>query len=141
MPLVPVRSSSSSSGNLSPAASAPATQFDSGDQCVFDISGTTDLGPNTGQTFQGTLSLGIGPDGAIDSGTLQLADGTTVPLVGQAIGRSLRLRVGSDAASVVTFTGSGVSPLDECAGIITGAFVGPGLQNVGVWTATARSGA
>jgi hypothetical protein len=120
---------------------APAAQFDSGNQCLFDISGTTDLGPNAGQTFQGTLSLGIGADGAIDSGTLQLADGTTIPLVGQATGRSIRLRIGTDPADVVTFTGSAISPLDQCTGVVTGAFVGPGLQNIGVWTATARTGA
>lgn len=128
--------------NNSFVSSLPTTQFDSaGNACLLDISGTTELGPNAGQTFQGTLSLTIGPDGAISSGTLQLTDGTTVPVVGQATGRSIRLRIGSDPASVVTFTGSAVSPLDQCTGDLAGAFTGPGLQNIGVWSASAQTGA
>lgn len=129
------------SSETEPASQAYAAQFDSGEQCLFDISGTTNLGPNAGQVFQGTLSLSIGPDGAIDSGTLQLSDGTTVPLVGQAIGRAIRLRIGADPEQAVTFTGSGIFPLDQCTGDLTGAFVGPDLQDIGVWIATARAGA
>jgi hypothetical protein len=121
----------------------PAAQFDSPGQgqCVLDISGTTQIGPNAGQTFQGTLSISIGSDGAIDSGTLQVAGGPSEPVVGQATGRSIRLRIGSDPDSMVTFTGSGVSPLDECTGDLAGAFTGPGLENIGFWSATAQSGA
>jgi hypothetical protein len=124
-----------------PSAPAPAFQFGSGDQCVLGIAGTVSLGPDTGQSFQGTLTMAIGQDGAIDSGTVQFSDGTSSPVVGQATGRSIRLRVGTDPEAVMTFVGSGVSPADQCTGEFSGAFAGPGVQNVGVWVAneTARA--
>jgi len=124
-----------------PAALAPAFQFGSGDQCVLGIAGTVSLGPNTGQSFQGTLTISIGQDGAIDSGSVQFTDGTNSPVVGQATGRSIRLRIGTDPASVMTFVGSGVFPVDQCTGDFSGAFAGPGVQNVGVWIANETQGA
>jgi len=124
-----------------PAVSAPAFQFGSGDQCVLGIAGTVSLGPNTGQSFQGTLTISLGQDGAIDTGTVQFTDGTTSPVVGQATGRSIRLRVGSDPATAMTFVGSGVFPVDQCTGDFSGAFAGPGVQNVGVWVANETAGA
>mgnify|MGYP001385442367 CR=1 FL=1 len=123
-----------------PSAPAAALQFGSGDQCQLSIAGTVSLGPNTGQSFQGALTISIGQDGAIDSGTVQFSDGTTSPVVGQATGRSIRLRIGTDPASVMTFVGSGVLPVDQCSGELSGAFAGPGVQNVGVWVANATSG-
>jgi hypothetical protein len=124
-----------------PVAPAPAVQFGSGDQCVLGIAGTVSLGPNTGQSFQGTLTISIGQDGAIDTGTAEFSDGTSSPVVGQATGRSIRLRVGTDPASVMTFVGSGVFPADQCTGDFSGAFAGPGVQNVGVWIANETQGA
>ena len=102
-----------------PAVSAPAIQFGSGDQCVLGIAGTVSLGPNTGQPFQGTLTISVG----------------------QATGRSIRLRVGSDPSTAMTFVGSGVFPVDQCSGDFSGAFAGPGVQNVGVWVANESQGA
>ncbi len=119
------------SGGALPKA---ANQFDSGG-CSFAISGVVELGPNAGQTFQGTLSMTIGQEGAIDSGTLQFADGTTVPVVGQVTGRSIRVRAGSDPNSTITFIGNGAVPIDQCTGDIAGGFMGTGLQNIGVWAA------
>lgn len=116
-------------------------QFGSGNQCVLGIAGTVSLGPDTGQTFRGTLTISIGQDGAIDSGTIQFQDGTTAPVVGQANGRSIRLRAGSDPASVMTFVGSGATSLDQCSGEFSGAFSGPGLQDIGVWIASETLGA
>ena len=124
-----------------PSTLASAIQFGSGDQCVLGIAGTVSLGPNQGQSFQGTLTLSVGQDGAIDSGTVQFQDGTTSPVVGQAIGRSIRLRVGTDPDSILTFVGSGMFPIDQCNGDLSGAFAGPGIENVGVWVATGSTGA
>jgi hypothetical protein len=123
------------------SAFAPAAQFGSGDQCTLGLAGTVSLGPNTGQSFQGTLTISIGQDGAIDSGTVQYSDGTTSPVVGQATGRSIRLRVGTDPDQVLTLVGSGVFPVDQCTGEFSGAFAGPGVQNVGVWVANETQGA
>ncbi len=120
---------------------APLMQFGGGDQCTLQISATVELGPTAGQSFQGTLSITVGDDGAIDSGTLQFSDGTSVPVVGQATGRSLRLRAGSAPDTTITFIGSGVFPVEQCSGDVTGAFAGPGLQTIGVWIATGSTGA
>jgi hypothetical protein len=112
-------------------------QFGGGDQCVLSIAGTVSLGPNTGQSFQGTLTISISDDGAIDSGTVDFSDGTSEPVVGQVTGRSIRLRLGSDANTALTFVGTGVFPIDQCSGELSGAFAGPGVENVGVWIANA----
>jgi len=122
-------------------ALVPSAQFDGAGQCVLEISATVQLGPTAGQSFQGTLSISVGPDGAIDSGTLQFSDGASVPVVGQATGRSIRLRAGSAPDTTITFVGGGVIPLDQCSGDLSGAFVGPGLQTIGAWMATATTGA
>jgi len=118
----------------------PIAQFDSTGQCVFSLSGTVELGPTADQSFQGMLSISIGPDGSIDSGTLQFSDGTSVPVVGQATGRSIRLRAGSAPETTITFIGSGVFPIEQCSGELTGAFAGPGLQTIGAWLATGTTG-
>ena len=122
-------------------AFVPSAQFDGGEQCVLSVSATVELGPTAGQSFQGTLSLSVGPDGAIDSGTLQFSDGTSVPVVGQATGRSIRLRAGSAPDTTITFVGSGVLPIEQCSDELAGAFVGPGLQTIGAWMATESTGA
>ena len=116
-------------------------QFDPGTTCDLGFSAAIELGPYAGQTMEGTLSLTIGADGAIDTGALQLDDGTSLPVVGQATGRSIRLRAGSDPSTVFTFVGSGEMPVDQCSGNLSGAFSGPGVQNLGVWTATESQGA
>ena len=45
-----------------------------------------------------------------------------MPAVGQATGRSIRLRIGSDPDSVITLVGSGVVPIEQCGGDLSGAF-------------------
>jgi len=132
---------SSSISEATGMAHAPAIQFDPGSTCDLTFTAAIKLGPAAGQSTQGTLSLTVGADGAIDAGSLVLDDGTSLPVVGQAIGRSIRLRAGGDSATVFTFTGSGENPVDQCSGNITGAFSGPGVQNLGVWSATASQGA
>lgn len=132
---------SSSTGQVAAFAAAPAFQFDPGTTCDYSFSAATKLGPNTGQSIQGTLSLTIGADGAIDTGSLQLDDGSSLPVVGQATGRSLRLRAGSDPDSVYTFVGGGEQPVDQCSGNLSGVFSGPGVQNLGAWSATESQGA
>ena len=132
---------SSSTGQAAGSTIAPAFQFDPGVTCDLSFSATTELGPNAGQTMKGTLSLTIGADGAIDTGSLQLDDGTSLPVVGQATSRAIRLRAGSDPSAVFTFTGSGENAIDQCSGKLFGAFSGPDVQNLGVWSATESQGA
>jgi len=130
---------SSDLGSTRPSGSGvrSLTQFGGGDECTLNIAGTVSLGPNTGQSFQGTLTISIGDDGAIDSGTVAFSDGTSEPVVGQVTGRSIRLRFGTDPSTALTFVGTGVFPVDQCSGELSGAFAGPGVENVGVWIANA----
>lgn len=127
-------------GDHQPLPRARLAQFDAAGQCRFNISGTTGLGPKTGQSFRGVLSFDIESDGAIDAGALQFEDGVSMPVVGQATGRSIRLRVGSDPSTVITLVGSGVFPVDQCTSDLSGAFAGPALDNVGVWLAVGPEG-
>ncbi|MBX3071290.1 MAG: hypothetical protein KF883_12375 [Thermomicrobiales bacterium] len=117
-----------------------ATQFGSLEQCHYDLTGATQIGSLAGESFQGTLSFALDDDGAIDAASIAFADGTTLPVVGQAAGRSVRFRIGSDPDRVITLAGAGEFPIDACTGEITGSYTGPGLQNIGVWTAVARQG-
>ncbi len=131
----------SSTSQAAGMANAPAFQFDPGTTCELGFSAAIQFGPSSGQFLQGTLSLTIGADGAIDTGTLQLNDGTSLPVVGQATGRSIRLRAGSDPSTVYSFTGSGETAVDQCSSNISGAVSGPGVQNLGIWIATHSQGA
>ena len=61
--------------------------------CAFDLDATVVAGPNTGLSFQGSLTLPIGADGAIDEGEFVSANGLPSAVVGMATNRRLRLRI------------------------------------------------
>src|SRR3954467_8298439 len=58
-------------------------------------SSTQPLVPNGGSAgaVQGNLSFALSPRGSLDNATLTLADGTSLPVVGDATGHSLQLRI------------------------------------------------
>ncbi len=128
------------SGAGSEQPRALRAQFGSDNQCVLDISGTAELGPQAGQSFHGSLSFTLGPNGDVDAATIEFADGTILPVVGQAAGRSIRFRIGSNPDRVLTLTGAGEYALEQCAGSLTGMYAGPGVQDIGVWSAVAHHG-
>lgn len=102
--------------------------------CALPIYAEVYVGPWLGMTYQGTFSLDIGSDGAVDNGSLETLDGASYPLVGTAAGRALDLRVDLGNEQLLTFTGTSELDFDLCQGAAAGSFSGPEMGNMGTWT-------
>ncbi len=117
------------------------------DTCRLEIVATVRLGPSAGVILQGSvpgelrgeLSFALGADGAIDSGRLVLDDDTEFPLVGQATGRAINLRVEVDDERALILIGTAEEGLDRCARLVDGLLTGPQPGDLGDWHATATS--
>jgi hypothetical protein len=116
-------------------------QFDTPGRCSLTFTARTEIGPNADLAYQGTLSIAIQTDGAVNEGTLQTSNGANFPVVGQISGRSVRLRVDLGNGEALSLTGSAVEPADQCSGDFFGAFGGPAMQDVGTWSATGQGAA
>jgi hypothetical protein len=119
-------------------------------RCSAPFDATVYSGGGTGYTLRGTLDLEIGPSGGV-SGQLTRAagaagpeggpaggrgvgaEGEVVPVVGQAVGRSLSLVFDVGAAGVVVAVGAGTNDIGECRGFVGGTIAGPGLGDSGDW--------
>jgi len=112
--------------------------------CVYDFDGTVDIGPssNLGATSEvtGELTITVGADGAIDSGKLVQQDGTTWPVVGQAIGRAINLRFSVPKIGAFIAVGTGRNNIAACPAAMAGPASGPQRKDFGSWTATLKSG-
>ncbi|HEU0114015.1 MAG TPA: hypothetical protein VFQ80_05035, partial [Thermomicrobiales bacterium] len=112
--------------------------------CAMALTATIRSGPSAGLTLAGgkpgeltgSSSVAIGADGAIDQGTLQLPDGTTLPLVGQATGRDLSLRARVGLGQTLALLGVADQPVAQCAGAVDGLLTGPQPGDLGDWHAT-----
>jgi hypothetical protein len=105
--------------------------------CALPVYAEVYVGPWLGTVYQGTLSLDIGEDGAIDSGILTTLDGASYPLVGQADGRALDLRIDLGNGLLLTLTGTAENDFAICQGAAAGSFGGPEMGNMGTWTTVA----
>ena len=89
----------------------PAAQ---GETCRLEIVANVRLGPSVGALLQGNvrgelrgeLSFALGADGAIDRGRWRLEDDTELPVVGQAAGRAINLRVRAGARQTLVLVGT-----------------------------------
>ena len=64
--------------------------------CVLDFTSTVRQGPSANgnaQQIKGELTFSLTGKGTLDQASLRLASGTAVPVVGQATGPSLQLRL------------------------------------------------
>jgi hypothetical protein len=132
------------------AAGAPVLQDESAVSCQLEIVASIRLGPSAGVIIDGNvpgelsgkLTLAIGADGAIDSGRFRSKGGAELPVVGQAAGRSLNLRLDVGDDQTLIFVGTAAQPLKQCKGDIDGLLTGPRVGDLGDWhaTATARGG-
>jgi hypothetical protein len=84
----------------------------------------------------GTLTVTLGPDGAIDQGGFTLSDGVTLPVVGQATGRELALRARVGLGQTLVLIGVADQAVTQCAGAIDGLLTGPQPGDLGDWQAT-----
>ncbi|MCA9859838.1 MAG: hypothetical protein KC438_08955 [Thermomicrobiales bacterium] len=104
--------------------------------CALPVYAEVYLGPWLGTVYQGTLSLDMNVDGAIDSGAFDTLDGMSYPLVGQATGRGLDLRVDLGNDLLLTLTGTAENDFSLCQGEAAGSFSGPEMGNMGTWITT-----
>jgi hypothetical protein len=101
--------------------------------CALHIFAKTSAGPHKNTTYTGTLHMEIGEGGAIDSGTFDLDDGSSHPLVGQTTGRALNLRVTLATGKILELNGTADIDLLLCRGAASGTFGGPGDTDIGTW--------
>jgi hypothetical protein len=122
----------------------PAAQDDT---CRLTLVANVRLGPSAGAVLAGTtpgelrgeLSFALGDGGAIESGRLRLADDTEFPVVGQAIGRAVHLRVQLAERQPVVLVGTAAEDLGACRGAVDGLLTGPQAGDLGDWHATATA--
>lgn len=110
--------------------------------CTYDFTATIDIGPgshakNT-RDVVGELRLTIGPDGAIDQGTLVGGDGAESAVVGQAVGRAISLRISVAANQTLVAVGTAQFPVVGCKGPMGGPLTGPRRHDVGDWSAAPK---
>ena len=108
--------------------------------CALPIYAEVYLGPYLGTVYEGTLSLDIDEDGAIDSGFFETIDGMRSPLVGHAAGRGIDLRVDLGNEQILTLTGTAELDFAICQGAAAGSFGGPEMGNMGTWTTVMGDG-
>jgi len=111
-------------GDHAPAASGT---------CALKIFAKTSAGPHKDTTYAGTLTFTIGDNGAIDSGSFDVADGSHLKLVGQATGRALNLRVTLADGGILALNGTADNDLIVCRGAASGVFGGPSDTDIGTW--------
>jgi hypothetical protein len=114
---------------------AATAQGDEEKTCELTLVATIAVGPDTDDVYEGKLTMVIGPDGAIDDGSLETEDGNTYDLVGQATGRALNLRITVKSGQYLSLTGTGQQDIILCRGGIDGTFGGPKTRDVGTWYA------
>lgn len=107
-------------------------------RCEIAFRSEVVVGPNEGATFDGLLTLRIGKDGTIDSGTLETEGPRPYQVVGQAVGRALDLRIEVSDDRVLALTGVGERDVRDCRGKLSGMFGGPEFGDLGVWEAERR---
>jgi len=105
--------------------------------CEWKIEAEISSGPNTGDRYDGWLTLEIDRDGYIDYASLEL-DVPDVPRpvyegVGMANGRSVDFRLEGGDCDVLAFTGVGTEEIRSCEGLLEGSFQGPRLIDLGGW--------
>jgi hypothetical protein len=131
-------------GNAPARTAAPAAQAAT---CQLDLVANVRLGASAGTPISGSvpgelraqLSFGLDDGGAISDGRMRLADGQELPVVGQALGRALHLRVQMGARQPLILVGTAEQDLGSCQGSVDGLLTGPQPGGLGDWHATATS--
>ncbi len=105
-----------------------------GTTCQMSIQALTSAGPSFGQAYSGLLEITLMDDGAIDSGSFTPEGGIATPVVGQADGRAVSLRIMFADGQSLVLTGTGENGIEMCSGELSGVFGGPKLGDTGSWT-------
>jgi hypothetical protein len=127
--------------------SVPETRAAQGGTCVLAFAAQVVQGPSTQQALtpndtragevRGDLSFSLSGSGNLDNATLTLADGTSLPVVGQATGHALQVRIDLGQRLALVAVGVGEQEIARCRGAIDGVATGPQSGDLGDWHATA----
>ena len=82
----------------------------------------------------GLLKLVVGDNGGIDDSSLETENGTIYPVIGQASGRSISLRIDIDG-DILTAVGVSERNIRSCSGESGGPATGPARGDLGDWIA------
>ena len=124
-------------------ASSPSAQTGLANDgtCTMQFEADVRVGPSAASVntsnLVGKLSFKPGDNGGISSGTLTLGDGTVYPVVGQASGRSISLRIQLSDKTLIA-VGVGDHNVRSCQGLYGGPATGPVRGDLGDWIATAE---
>ncbi len=121
-----------------PVAQAATCQLDLVANVRLGASAGTPIGGSVPGELRAQLSFGFDDRGAITSGSLRLANGQEVPVVGQALGRALHLRVAT-GNQLLVLVGTAEQDLGSCQGAVDGMVTGPQAGDLGDWHATATA--
>ena len=124
---------------------APATRAAQGGICVMAFTAQVLQGPSAGQPLtpqgnrpgevRGDLSFSLSATGNLENATLTLGDGTTLPVVGQATGYALQVRIELAPRVAIVAIGVGEREIAACQGAIDGVASGPEVGDLGDWHA------
>jgi hypothetical protein len=117
------------------------------DTCTFGFEATVRVGPNTGKTVGGILTVEIDEQGSLTgsliSNSLLPPDEETLAVVGQVTGRAINLAVQlqksedeTTAGQALLGTGTAAFPISsatQCGGAMGGTFAGPAAGDIGDW--------
>lgn len=103
--------------------------------CLSQFEATVHHGPNAGLAVTGKLLFTLDHAGALTGG-IATADGSEIPVVGQANGRAINLTFQLDEQQYLFGVGSAENPITTCTGYWGGSFTGPASGDSGDWLAS-----
>jgi hypothetical protein len=117
------------------------------DTCTFDFEATVRVGPNTGKTVGGILTVEIDEHGSLSgsliSNSLLATEEDPIAVVGQVNGRAINLALQlqkseseTTAGQALLGTGTAAFPISsatQCGGAMGGTFAGPNAGDIGDW--------
>ncbi len=129
--------------------SLPEVQAAQRDSCTLAFVATVRVGPDINQNMtnggrpgelRGNLTFSLSNSGDLQDAALLLADNTSFPVVGQATGHSLQLRVDLGDQLALVAVGVGEQEIAACSGAIDGLITGPSVGDIGDWHAAGQPG-
>lgn len=126
---------------------APQAHATQGGPCVLAFVAMVRQGPSVDQALttngsrpgelRGELSFSLSATGNLEDGTLLLPNGASLPVVGQAMGHALQVRIELAPRLALVALGVGEQEVAACQGAIDGVATGPDVGDLGDWHAAA----
>jgi hypothetical protein len=123
----------------------PETRAAQPQTCTLAFVATVRLGASAQQALttngtqpgelRGDLSFHLSERGSLENATLLLGDGTSLPVVGEANGHSLQMRIDLGGRLALVAVGVGEKEVATCRGAIDGLVTGPQVGDLGDWHA------